>query len=239
MDRYAWGKALASVFFPQRDCLACNDLAINEPLCPSCSIKMPELRKCPACATFIALTETEHYLCPACRHQAPAFVSAYAALPYQDRIRDILIAFKYHQQTGYRRQLADLLLTVYDRYYPNTHFDAILPVPLHANRLAERGYNQAELLSYIVAKERNLSHQPQLLQRIKETAPLYELKRSQRIAELKGSFIAMPEAKGKNILLLDDIFTTGATAEICSQMLLKNQANSVSYLSVAAGYTSA
>ena len=110
----------------------------------------------------------------------------------------------------------------------------IIPIPLHVKRLKERGYNQAQLLSEILAVELGIVHSPKLLQRRKETPALANLGRKQRVKTLKGAFIAQ-EAKGLNVLLIDDIFTTGATAEMCSQALIKDKVKSVCYLSLAAG----
>jgi predicted amidophosphoribosyltransferase len=171
MSLYQWGAAAADVFFPQRYCVGCGALAPGEPLCASCRQKMLKLRCCPRCASFIALTESEHYLCPDCRGKHPAFNSAHAALSYAGHLREILIAFKYEEKTGYRRPLAALLDEQYRLHYSGLEFDAVVPVPLHAARLAERGYNQAELLSELLALEAGLPHCPGLLARQGETPP--------------------------------------------------------------------
>lgn len=238
MNSYAWKKAAAAIFFPNRTCLGCGSLAINSPLCSDCTAKALKLRHCPSCASFIASTETQHYLCPACRADKPSFKAAYAALPYEGQVRNTLLAFKYHRQTGERRALGALLMQVFGRYFTKADFDAIVPVPLHENRLSERGYNQALLLADIVSGETGIALMPQLLERQKETQPLIELGRRQRMQELKGAFAASETAAGKRILLIDDIFTTGATAELCSISLLKKAAESVCVLTVAAGHIS-
>ena len=169
------------------------------------------------------------------KKKRPAYEAAYAALIYQERIRDILISFKYQQKTGYRRALAAILLELYQRVYSQISFDAIVPIPVHPQRIKERGYNQAKMLSQIVAKETRIDHLPQLLRREKETPPLAKLGRKERIKVLNGVFVADPTAEGLRILLIDDIFTTGATAEMCSRALLRQNAQSVHYLAVAAG----
>jgi ComF family protein len=233
---YQWQKAAASIFFPQRICLNCGQLSLERPLCPVCSGIMKTLRHCPQCASFIADTETKHYLCPDCRRQAPSFMKGVAALPYTGSLRDVLIAYKYEQKTGYRRPLAALLVALYENYYLDIAFDAIVPVPLYPERLRERGYNQAELLSRLVAEETNLPHRPTLLTRVGGTPPLADLGRKERMKVLQGVFKAPPEAAGLHLLLVDDIYTTGATAEMCSRALLKQKAASIHYLAVAAGW---
>jgi len=231
-----WQKAAASIFFPQRFCLNCGKLSLDQPLCPDCSGLMNALHHCPYCASFIAATETAHYLCPDCRRKAPSFIKAVAALPYENDLREVLIAFKYQQKTGYRRPLAALLLDLYERYYADIPFDAIVPVPLHSERLGERGYNQAELLSRLLAEETGIAHRPEYLMRSNDTPPLAELGRKERMKVLRGAFKAQPESAGLRILLVDDIYTTGATAERCSHALCSQKAVSVHYLAVAAGW---
>lgn len=236
MSFYQWQKAAAALFFPQRHCLNCGALAVDRPLCAACEQGRSSLRHCPLCASFIAATETERYLCPDCRHHHPSFTAAAAALPYEGRLREILIAFKYQQCTGFRRPLAALLLEVLAERYADIAFSAIVPVPLHPARLRQRGYNQAELLSQLIAKETGLPHHPEWLQRSEDTPPLAELGRGERLKTLRSVFTAVPEVAGQQLLLIDDIFTTGATAESCSRALLQQGASGVYVLAVAAGY---
>ena len=235
MNLYAWGEAAASVFFPQRYCLSCGALSPGQPLCPACHSAMLSRRACPRCASFIAASETAAYLCPECRHKHPAFSAARAALPYAGQLREVLIAFKYEQKTGYRRPLAKLLVEQYRLHFASYACDAVTPVPLHAERLRERGYNQAELLSSLFAAATGLPHRPELLSRRGETPPLAELSRRERIEALRGAFEAAPAARGLRILLIDDIFTSGATAESCSRALLQAGATEIRCLTVAAG----
>ena len=147
----------------------------------------------------------------------------------------LLIAFKYQQRTGLRRPMAALLAEAYAGRYAGLEFAAVLPVPLHPARLRQRGYNQAELLSVLLAHELELPHYPQWLRREEDTPPLAELNRRDRLHALRRVFAAAPEVRGQRILLIDDIFTTGATAESCSQALLRGGAAEVYVLAVAAG----
>ena len=230
----AWQKAAAELLFPQRICVGCGAVSPGEPLCPSCRGLRQQLRSCPDCATFIRAGETEHYRCASCRHQKPSFAAARAALPYEGVFRDRLLAFKYEQRTGLRRPLAALMREVWQREYAGVTFDAVVPVPLHPDRLRQRGYNQAELLAGLLAKEGGLPCAPDLLRRIKATEPLAGLDRKGRIAEMRGAFAAAG-CRGLRILLIDDIFTTGATAETAARALLKEGAAAIYVLTAAAG----
>lgn len=232
--RYAWQKALAGLLFPQRHCLRCGRVSVNAPLCPECRAAQAALRCCPGCATFVRAAETADYRCENCRGAQPPFVAARAALPYEGRLRDSLLDFKYHDRVGLRRPLAALLLDTYARFYAAARIDAVVPLPLAAGRLRERGYNQAALLTEIVSQELALPHRPDLLARVRDTRPLASLSRAERERELTGAFRAAA-ASGLHLLLVDDIYTTGATAATASRALLRQGAAAVHVLAVAAG----
>jgi len=209
---------------------------VHDILCPECRARRDKLRVCPVCATYIAETETEDYRCRSCRGKERAFIRARSAMPYEGNVRDLLVSFKFHQQTGHRRTLAALLIDVVKRNYGGMPFDAVIPIPLHPTRLEERGYNQVELLTEILCFELDLPHHPEYLRRVKTTRPLSSLDRKERLKEIKGSFQALPAVKGKLILLVDDIFTTGATSETAAAALMKAGAAAVFVASVASGW---
>ncbi len=98
-------------------------------------------------------------------------------------------------------------------------FDAVVPVPLHANRLEKRGYNQSELLSRILAQSLGVACQPGLLQRLRDTKEQAQLERGERRQNVEGAFAAMGDLSGQRILLVDDVVTTGATMSQCALAL--------------------
>lgn len=234
-NAYLWGKAASAVFFPARTCLRCGGTALSGGLCPRCRQELAALHTCAHCATFVPATETADYRCSCCRGEDTGFELARAALPYRGVARERLLAFKYQSRVGLRRPLAALLLEVVAGDLAGVRFDAVIPLPLSPGRLRQRGYNQSQLLTAILSAELGLDHRPELLTRRRETRPLFELNRKQREAELKGAFQASPEAKGLRLLLVDDIYTTGATAASASRALRRAQASQVWFLTVAAG----
>lgn len=236
MNAYQWKKAAAGIFFPRRLCINCGALSLEAALCPDCLGELRRLHRCARCASFIPDTETADYRCEDCRGEQPAFALARAALPYSGRLRAQLLAFKYRERTGLRRPLAEALLLACGELYAGCRFDAVLPAPLSAARLAGRGYNQAELLSGLLAAELGLPHRPQWLLRSRDTRPLAELSRAARLKELSGAFQAPGRVDGLNLLLIDDIFTTGATLDLCSRALVRAGAAAVYGLTVAAGH---
>ena len=232
--RYQWMKAAAGILYPRLLCANCGQES-EDILCPTCRQQWETLRRCPDWATFIAPTEAPDYRCAACRRERPPFAAAVAALPYEGELRQRLLAFKYRSATGWRRALGELLAATARRCYGERRFDAVLPIPLAPARLRERGYNQSALLSRIVAGELQLPLRPEYLRRIRDTRPLAELDAKARVKEIDGAFRGDPAAAGQHLLLIDDIYTTGATASAATRALLAAGAASVCVLTVAAG----
>ncbi|MFL7794769.1 MAG: ComF family protein [Anaerolineae bacterium] len=112
--------------------------------------------------------------------------------------------------------------------------DVIVPVPLHADRLRERGYNQAALLARELARQADLAIDEQVLVRKRATAPQVKLDANQRKENMRDAFCCPDDSlAGKRILLIDDVCTTGATLEACAAALLESGAHSVQALTLA------
>ena len=233
---YQLKKAAAGMIFPLRLCVNCESVSLHEILCSDCRYKQRDLRICPRCGSFILKTETEHYLCSGCRQIEHNFVLARAGMPYEGIIRERILNFKYNQQTGWRRHFFALVLDAFGRYYADQGFDAALPVPLSSQRLLGRGYNHTELFTELFCAETDIPHRPGYLQRLKDTRPLAELSLRERREEMKGAFFAEKDCVGQRLLLLDDIYTSGSTADAASSALLKAGASSVHVLCLVAGH---
>jgi len=113
--------------------------------------------------------------------------------------------------------------------------DLILPVPLYKPKERERGFNQSALLGKYVAKEVNIPLNIDILTRVKNTKVMHSLNKKERIENVKEAFKVIDNGVviNKNILLIDDIFTTGSTVNICSKLLLSSGAKSVTVLTFA------
>jgi ComF family protein len=220
----------ARLLFPQRHCLMCGALAAAPGLCAVCAAQAAALPRCEICAAFVPLPG----LCSACAAHKPLFTQARAAAPYAGQLRGHLLAFKYYKKTWLRRPLAALLCQTCEQHYRNLAFSAVLPAPLAPSRLKARGYNQSALLAGLLAAEFGLPQQPGLLQRVRDTPPLSSRNGEQRRALLRQAFSA-GEAHGQTLLLVDDIYTSGATLNACAAVLLAAGAQAVYGLMVA-GY---
>jgi ComF family protein len=157
--------------------------------------------------------------CPNCRHHgedAPRFSRA-AAL-HLAPLRPAIHAFKYENRPEFAPLLARYLVAVFAappwRTLP-APITGVVPVPLHAERLAARGYNQAHLLAHHFCERVGLPLEPTWLTRTRDTPHQVGLNLRARQANVQGAFAAIPAVAGQSILLIDDLYTTGSTLAAC------------------------
>ena len=230
-----WNSLLSirQYFFPVRYCPACGQSVQKAGLCQNCRDLMLELDRCHICAAFIL--KGEKY-CSFCHEESSLpFSEAKAALPYGGKLRDSILAFKYYNRTHLARPFAYVLKELIENKYSSYGFDLIVPVPLSEKRFEHRGYNQSELLTKSLSKILGVPSLNILRKNI-DTPPLSQLTRPERLSILKNAFIAEADlAKNKRILLIDDIFTTGATSIACAKALKKAGAIDIKVATIAAG----
>lgn len=147
----------------------------------------------------------------------------FSAAPYENELLKIIRALKYHKKKEFKKILADLIISAIENYNLELNDFVICPVPIHKNRFKRRKYNHMELVAQDVAKKFTLEVNTTLLTRIKDTQPLYKLSVPERKEAINGAFVASEEIKGKKILLLDDIVTSGTTINELANIILKNE----------------
>jgi ComF family protein len=142
---------------------------------------------------------------------------------------------KYGKKTSLSRPLGALAKETFFQFWDTNTVDLLLPVPLHIKRLRERGFNQAYMVIRRWAKREGIPFNGLMLSRSRWTEPQTNLARTERWKNVKDAFsIRHPgEIKGQNILLVDDVFTTGATVNECARVLMKAGAESVDVLTLA------
>jgi competence protein ComFC len=221
----AYTSALADLFYPQH-CVGCDRRA-SDLLCRTCFEALPRIGR-PACARCGMPTAFETFVCDECKGVDFAFESARAPLKYAGVGKEIVHALKYRAYTKVAERLAaPLMLEVLDA---KDDFDAVVPVPLHRSRLRRRGFNQAELLAQRVAEKINAPVSG-TLQVVRRTRDQVELSATERRANVSGAFRAGDRVWGR-VLLIDDVFTTGATMSACAGTLLRAGAREVHALSL-------
>jgi ComF family protein len=198
---------------------------------------------CDCCGTMFKGRRDDNHLCGDCLLQPKAFRKARAAMVYDQQLMAVIQRFKYAGKSQLARPLGRLILGAYLRHWLDEEADLIVPVPLHPKRMRRRGFNQAYLLvdswksisRPLVDEPRMIPIEVDVLIRSKATLPQTGLDRRQRLKNIKGAFkIRAPEkVYGKMVLLIDDVYTTGATVNECARVLLQAGARIVDVLTVA------
>ncbi|SHK77286.1 ComF family protein [Desulforamulus aeronauticus] len=221
-------EALVKLLFPTHPgCQLCGSVTgDSEGICPSCRGWLAGWAKQPHCRVCGRPLGSRHRrpssLCPACHRQPPPFELARAVGPYEGVLRQAIHLFKFKGRKSLAPLLACLMVELIQQQLPLAQCEAILPVPLSRQRQWERGYNQAELLAKEVARGLKLPLLRETLIKYKETPPQTGLPREERKQNLKDAFLLKGPAAdifGRNLLLIDDVFTTGSTASTIAETL--------------------
>ncbi|MFA5592405.1 MAG: ComF family protein [Micavibrio sp.] len=174
-------------------------------------------------------------ICAPCLAARPSYARARAALIYNDASREMILRFKHGDQLHLVVAMLPWLRQAGADLWGEA--DVILPVPLHRWRLFRRRYNQAAVMAKAVARDAGLKYLPGSLARIRATPPQGYLKAAERRANVQSAFCVPPRRaetiKGKRVILIDDVYTTGSTVSECTKTLLDAGAAEVSVLCLA------
>jgi len=202
--------------FPNHCCLCGWRCAGNLPLCEPCRNEMPlNESACDRCA--LPLASPAARLCGACLRRPPAFDRVIAPWLYGEYLAHILQRWKFHRDTRLTRLLADMWQQQVSEVAP---VDAAVPVPMHWWRQWRRGYNQAELLALALRRHRpQLTIASRLLCRHRHTRAQSGMTARARSRNLRGAFTAGNACANLRLAVIDDVLTTGATAQEVAQTL--------------------
>lgn len=215
--------AVLDIIFPPV-CPLCEEDVTEDVLCHGCMEKFSMQRingsQCDVCAIPFAAASPVQHTCGACLLEPPPYIEARSAFLYGGAALDAVHAFKYNGKTALGPSLGALTARAASF---SSACDVVVPVPLHIKRLRHRGFNQSLLLGRVVAKHLKINADASNLKRIRHTEPQINLKHAERAKNISGAFEATRphELKGKRVLLVDDVFTTGATIRECSKVLKK------------------
>jgi competence protein ComFC len=223
--------ALDLLFPPQ--CAGCG--APGHELCPRCaqSVEPVPAAICARCGRPQPVAVS---LCPDCRTGQTALASTRAAALHTAPLREAIHAFKYQDRPHLAQPLGRYLVAAFQRepwLSLSPAIDAVVPAPLHADRLRERGYNQSELLAAVLCRACGLALEPVWIQRVRATRQQVGLSPAERKHNVAGAFVADPAVRGRTLLVVDDVYTTGATLESCADAALASGARTVYALTLA------
>ena len=227
-------KAFDKALYPMDcTCDVCGEELVADTryrLCSDCIAKLPFANghRCLCCG--VPLADESDY-CNRCQYERGAFVKNRSPLVYEGETRKIIYSLKFRKEKYLAQTLGALMADEFLK--DNMEADIIVYVPMTEAEEKKRGFNQSELLAEEVGKRLNIAVLPALV-KIKETKAQKELGGKERAQNLEGAFACVFEqVNNRKILLIDDIFTTGATANECAKVLLKAKAREVNVLTAA------
>ena len=226
---------LLDIFFP-RKCPVCGRIAGAERICPECRASLIPVRPpvCAVCGTALFLMPAKEdasgghlrveqaaaSLCPSCQAKKRAFDGVRSAFLYEDPAKEMMLRLKYHGARENAEIFAALTAGALMRSFRAVKPDVLVPVPVHKKRLKKRGYNQAELLARALSERTGIPCRTDWVLRTGSTKAQKELNPAERIRNLQNAFAPGPGIKkSSTVLLIDDIYTTGATLEAVSRVL--------------------
>jgi competence protein ComFC len=230
------GDFLGEMLFPKHfKCVFCEcELPSKNPslTCALCNQNLPYIGEkfCEICGEKLNSLATH---CLVCKNRQRQFDLARAPFLYEGMISNAIVKFKFQNARYLFEPLSTYLAKCY--YENQLQADVVVCVPMTEQKQVQRGYNQAEQLAKHFAAYTNLAFEPSVLKKIKNTQNQVDLSFEQRANNVKGAYFVTDRTKVKNktVVLVDDVLTTGATAEECAKLLKKAGAKKVFVLCLA------
>lgn len=232
-------KKILELLWPET-CPFCGKIS-KTGICERCRIKIKKLEikepKCMRCGKPVRYEEQE--FCHDCMQYQHYFDQGVSVWRHVSLVRESIYRYKFYNQRAYKVWYAKEIQRVYENKIKRWAPDFIVPVPLHKRKRKKRGFNQAEILAVEVGKLLGIPCYPKLILRKKYTKPQKNLGRRERKWNLKGNFAIRSTysdcIKGKKILIIDDIYTTGSTMDEMARILKENGAEKVYYVTLSTG----
>jgi len=218
-----WAECFLNLAFPWPESAEAEPVRIERPFCRQCGYPYPAL----------AVHDAD-FTCNRCENRTWYFEWARSGYRTEGQVLEAVIGFKYGDQYYRRRQLVQWLIETFDQYATDGQWDALVPVPLYHRRHRERGFNQALEIAGGLASQRKVAVL-NCLYRYRETVSQTKLDRAARWENMAGAFRMKRgfDVRGRRLLIIDDVFTTGATVNACAQALVQAGARRLAILTIA------
>lgn len=227
---------ILEILYPAR-CPVCHGVIRGKgDLCLPCRNKLPYVKEplCKKCGKEIEKPEQEY--CRDCQRFSHGFDRGAAVFAYNDIMQRSIAMFKYHNRREYAKFYAKEMAQHCRRFIERCAPEVIIPIPIHKKKMRQRGFNQAELVARGLGKLLKIPVDTTYLIRAENTIPQKELSRQQRKANLKKAFmIKKTDQCYRRVLLVDDIYTTGATIDAVSELLKEKGAKNIFFLTICVG----
>lgn len=191
---------------------------IFPPICAVCEEGLPSGSETPACPACWDSFKGSEAATPSFMGTGGHFTTAFSLYPFNPPFQKLIHLLKYDKKPSVGRALGTRLAEAVPESFVKG-IDAVVPVPIHHTRRRERGYNQSEMIAQAFADKRGLRMKTKALMRVRSTGTQTELNREERQKNIAGAFLCGDGIKGLKVLLVDDVFTTGATLDECARVL--------------------
>lgn len=228
-------RGIAQLLYPN-SCLLCESpepeaAPFRHGFCTSChqSLVADPVSLCPRCAATVGPHTDVSGGCPACRDRSFAFTGAVRLGPYEGRLKDAVLRIKHSEGEAVAEMLARVLTEERVTELRGLGIEMVVPVPLHWRRRWSRGFNPSATLAEELAGELRVKFAPHVLRRVKPAPQHAQPSATARMENIRGAFTCSPRASlaSRTILLVDDVMTTGSTANEAARMLKTAGAKSV------------
>ena len=220
------------LIFP-KTCIGCNSRLNDKEqiLCSECEQSLDFLTGiCEICGTT-----KENNPCKTCESNKFYFDKACSVFQFNSTVQNLIHNMKYNEMTKISEYLGKYTKEYLNTFHPFSKIDIITPIPLHKVKKRSRGFNQSEFLTRVISEQMNWTHIPNLILRKKFTETQTKLSKKQREENVSNAFKLNPKfnIENKDILIIDDVFTTGATINSACKLLKNHNANKIYVLTIA------
>ncbi len=224
--------------------MACGNLIDKSraySLCDKCMSEINWITKntCDICGKDLGPFGDESNICFECMEIEHSFTRGFSCTTYEGPVKEILSGLKYRNRPYFAGNMGEIMKDRAEEFIHDIKIDIVIPVPMFKKKEKDRGYNQASLLASSIGKSLQILYRDDILLKMRATSPMSSLDSGERRINLHNAFgigyNKEADVFGKNILLVDDVYTTGSTADECSDVLNHNGASKVYFFSFTSG----